>query len=153
MAKKAKPTSIATATTTAREFIAALKAAAAEKPQQQYLVPMLAAKAGSYFFGDATDAAIVPFLSLDREDAAQAFHLAPLAGITAEEAAGIFCFDEDEALVYLTSFALAVIEQSKSGTTQAVISELKLSLLQLILHLEKGVNAIGCVDLPRRTKA
>lgn len=134
-------------------FIADLQAKAVASPNEGYYVPAFAMKRGNFYFGDMIDGDISPFLSLKPEDAAHVFPMTPLTGITAGEAANIFLHDEDEVLVPLTALAVTLFEQSKQGKTDAVVAHQSYFLVQLISHLELGVNVNGYVDLPRETKA
>lgn len=134
-------------------LVADLQAKAAANPDEQYHVPGFAMKRGDFFFGDMIDGKILPFLSLKPEDAAHVFPMMPLTGITAGEAANIFLHDEEEVLVPLTALALTLFEQSKQGKTDAVVAHQSYFLVQLISHLELGINVNGYVDLPREAKA
>jgi stage V sporulation protein SpoVS len=135
----------------ARAFVAQMKAKAIASPDERYVRPVFAIKNGAYYFGDLYDVAVIPFQSKDPKDLAYVFSFSPLAGITAAEAARVFLYDEDELLVMLTSFAVAMAEQAKTGRTEAIAAHLSYLLVHLIAHLEVGVNVNGFVDLPRET--
>ena len=137
----------------ARALVADLKVKASAEPDVSYHVPVFAMKNGAYYFGDMLDHAVLPFLSPKPADAVHVFPMTPLAGITAAEAANIFLFDEEAVLVPLTALALTLFEQAKKGKTDAVMAHQTVFLMQLISHLELGVNVNGYHGLPRETKA
>lgn len=135
----------------ARAFAANMKVKADLHPDRRYDYPVFGMKHGDFYFGDLYDVGLSPFKSKYPKDAAYVLAFDPLSGITAAEAARVFLHDEDELLVPLTSFALALEEQSKIGKTAAIAAHLSYFMMLFIGHLEAGVNVNGLVDLPRET--